>query len=149
MLQNTATIETKYKLFIERAAAAELVWGLKNKQGWANSSSVEDEDIRVIPFWSDKAYAKACARDDWKSYLPAAIPMAEFLESWCIDMAESDTLVGVNWDADMFGNEADGLQVALALLNQLKANNSTISFLNYDGIDDFIAQINDVPGDDE
>jgi len=149
MLENTATIETKYKLFIERSAAAELVWGLKNKQGWANSSSAEDEEIGVVPFWSDKAYAKACARDDWKSYLPVSIPMAEFLESWCIGLAEGDTLVGADWDANMLGKEADGLQVALELLNQLKANNSTISFLNYDSIDDFIAQINDVPGDEE
>ena len=59
MLQDIATIESKYKSFIERVAVSKLVWGLKNKSGWANSTSIDNEEIDVIPFWSDRAYAKA------------------------------------------------------------------------------------------
>src|ERR1700712_4610312 len=110
MLQNTAT-EAKYKLFVEKTAASNLVWGLKNKDGWANSNSADDESIDVIPFWSDKADAKACARNEWKSYLPAMIPLSEFLESGCVGMSENDTLAGINWDANMLGLEIEALQV--------------------------------------
>ena len=141
MLQNTAIGESGYRSFITGAAASKLVWGLKNKQGWANSHAKDDEEIVVIPFWSDKALAKNCARDDWKGYLPVAIPLTEFLESWCIDMAENDALVGVNWDANMNGNESDALTVALDILNQLNADQTAIKFLNYDSVADFIAEI--------
>lgn len=148
MLQDTATIEYKYNLFIERTAASKLVWGLKNKEGWANSTANDDEETDVVPFWSDRAYAKACARDDWKGYLPVSIPLAEFLESWCTGMAEQATLAGVNWDANMFGMEVDALDLALEVLSQLKAMQSAITFLNYKSIDEFINEINSLETDE-
>ncbi|MEZ2336320.1 DUF2750 domain-containing protein [Mucilaginibacter sp. RCC_168] len=141
MLQDQATIESKYKLFIERAAASKLVWGLKSKDGWANSYSNDSEEVDVIPFWSDRAYAKICARDEWKGYVPVEIPLAEFLESWCVGMADEETLAGVNWDANMFGVESEALNVALDILNQLNAINSAISFKNYSSINEFITEI--------
>ena len=141
MLQDIATIESKYRSFVERVAASKLVWGLKSKSGWANSSSTDNEEIDVIPFWSDRAYAKVCARDDWKNYSAHEIPLAEFLEVWCTGMAEDETLVGVNWDANMFGKESDALIVALDVLNRLKEIDSVISFRNYNGIEEFIKEI--------
>lgn len=145
MLQDTATIESKYKLFIERAATSKSVWGLKSKTGWANANSNDDEEVSVIPFWSDRAYAKACARDEWNRYLPVEILLAEFLESWCVEMAENNVLAGINWDANMFGKESPALEVALDILNRLNANNIAIAFKNYSSVDDFIANINELP----
>lgn len=141
MLQDITTIENKYKSFVERVAASKLVWGLKNKEGWANSHSNDNEEISIIPFWSDRAYAKACARDDWKNYSATEIPLAEFLESWCAGMAENETLVGTNWDANMFGKESNALAVAFDILNRLKENNSTITFREYSTIDEFKTDI--------
>jgi hypothetical protein len=143
MLQETLTIDAKYKLFIEKVAGSKLVWGLKNKEGWANSYANENEEIDVIPFWSDRAYAKACARDEWKGYSPAEIPLAEFLESWCIEMAEAETLAGINWDANMFGKEIDALELAYDILMQLKEIKSAIKFKNYSGLDEFMDSINE------
>jgi hypothetical protein len=120
-----------------------LVWGLKSKEGWANSESNDNEEIDVIPFWSDRAYAKACARDDWKNYSANEIPLAEFLENWCLGMAENETLVGTNWDANMFGKENDALVVALDILNHLKNIDSSITFRNYSNIDEFITEISE------
>lgn len=142
MLQDIATIETKYRLFIERTAATKLVWGLMSKQGWANSHSNHDEDVMVVPFWSDRAYAKACARDEWKQFTPESIHLADFLENWCPGMAEEGNLVGANWDANLFGKESGALDVALDILNKIKEMNSTIALRNYSNIDELIADIN-------
>ena len=120
-----------------------MVWGLKSKDGWANSYSNDSEEIDVIPFWSDRAYAKICARDDWKGYVPVEIPLAEFLESWCVGMADEETLVGVNWDANMFGVESEALNVALDILNRLNVINSAITFRNYSSINEFITEISE------
>jgi hypothetical protein len=141
MLQDIATIEAKYKLFVEKVASSKLVWGLQNKKGWANSHSNNDEDIAVIPFWSDRAYAKACAKDDWRDYSATEIHLSEFLESWCVGMNNDGALVGVNWDANMFGKEVDALNLALDILNQLKSINSAIKFVDYGSLDTFIADI--------
>ncbi|HZX59608.1 MAG TPA: DUF2750 domain-containing protein, partial [Mucilaginibacter sp.] len=112
-----------------------------DKAGWANADSIDNEEIVVIPFWSDRAYAKACARDDWKSYSATEIPLAEFLESWCVGMAENGTLIGANWDANMFGKESNALIVAADILNRLNEINSTIAFRDYNSIDEFIIEI--------
>jgi hypothetical protein len=143
MLQDIATTESQYKLFIEKAAASKLVWALKSKTGWANSHSNDSEEVDVIPFWSDRAYAKICARDDWKGYLPVEIPLAEFLESWCIEMADNEVLAGINWDANMFGKESTALNLAIDILEQLNSINSAISFKNYSSINQFITEISE------
>jgi hypothetical protein len=141
MLQDTATIETKYRFFIERTAGCKLVWALKDKKGWANSYANDDDETDVIPFWSDRAYAKACARDEWADYTPVSIPLPEFLENWCIGMVNDNVLAGINWDVNMFGKEISSLNVALDILEQLKKIGSTIKFTNYDSIEEFIADI--------
>ena len=144
MLQDTAAIEAKYKLFVEKVAATKLVWGLMSKAGWANSHSGESEDVALVPFWSDRASAKICAKDDWRTYSPTEIPLVDFLENWCIGMAENETLAGINWDANMFGIEGDTLNIALDILNQLSSINSAIAFKNYSSIAEFITVINEL-----
>ncbi len=141
MLQDTENIELKYKLFIEKVTATKLVWGLSNKKGWANADSSESEEISVIPFWSERAYAKACAKDDWRDYTATEMPLAEFLEAWCTGMASEGILAGVNWDADMFGKEVNALNLALDILNRLKEMSSAIKFKDFAGIEEFIADI--------
>lgn len=143
MANDSTTTERDYQLFIERVAASKLVWGLKSKNGWANSHSADSEDTDVVPFWSERAYAKACARDDWKDFTPTEVPLGQFLENWCVGMAEDDTLIGINWDPKMLGEEEDALGIALDVLNQLKVINSAIKFVNYTSIDDFISQISE------
>jgi hypothetical protein len=144
MEENKEMIEDKYKLFVEKTAASKLVWGLHDKKGWANTHAHDDEEIALIPFWSDRAFAKACAKDDWRGYAPASIPLTDFLENWCIEMADNDILVGIDWDANMIGGEINTLTVALDILNRLAAMQSAITFVNYGSIAEFITEINDL-----
>jgi hypothetical protein len=136
-------IETKYKQFIEKVAAAKLVWGLKSKTGWANAESAQNAELAVVPFWSERGLAKISARDDWKSFVPTEIPLGDFLENWCTGMAENETFAGINWDAHMHGIESDALGVALDVLNRLNEINSAITFANYSSINEFINEISE------
>jgi len=138
MLQDTAA---EYKKFIESVAASKLVWGLKNKQGFANTNSSDDDGVSVIPFWSERAYAKSCASGEWKGYVPTEIPLPEFLESWCMEMAEEEIVAGVNWDANLYGTESEALNLALDILNRLAVINSAITFSNYKSINEYITEI--------
>ena len=136
-------LETKYKNFIEKVAANKLVWGLKSKTGWANADASDNEEIAVIPFWSERGLAKICARNDWKTYVPTEIPLAAFLEDWCMGMAENETLAGIEWDAKMFGTEADAQVVALDVLNRLATISSAITFTSYNSVHEFINNISE------
>ncbi|TSD67708.1 DUF2750 domain-containing protein [Inquilinus sp. KBS0705] len=135
--------DLKYRQFIEKVAASKLVWGLKSKTGWANTESAEDEEVALIPFWSDRTLAKLSAREDWKNYTPTEVPLAIFLEDWCMEMAENETLAGINLNPRMDGIEVDAISLALDILNQLKAINSAITFENYSSINEFITEISE------
>jgi hypothetical protein len=136
-------LEAKYIAFVEKVAASKQVWGLKSKTGWANADATGDDEVAVIPFWSERGLAKLGARDDWKTYTPTEIPLAIFLEDLCIDMAENNVLAGIEWDTKMFGTEADALVVTLDILNRLAAINSAITFANYSSINEFITEISE------
>jgi hypothetical protein len=140
VLQDQATTEYKYELFQQRVVDTEQVWGLANDEGWATSSS-NDNNVTVIPFWSDKAYALACAKQDWSTYRPTSIPLNEFLESWCIGMISDGTLVGVNWDSNMFGKEVEPLDLALDILKELTTKGKSISFQEFEDLDEYMTEI--------
>ena len=140
MSPNTTT-ESKYKTFIEKIVASILVWGLQNKNGWANSYSNDSEDVDVIPFWEDRFYAKSCAVDGWKGYAAVSIPLSDFLENWCVGMIEENILAGINWDAKMIGNEVAALKLAIDILDRLKAIDSAIEFMEYNSIEELTAKI--------
>jgi hypothetical protein len=64
-----------------------------------------------MPFWSDRAYAQQCAREDWSEYEPAAIPIDQFMERWLPGMAADSTLVGTNWNVQFTGYETTPQQL--------------------------------------
>jgi hypothetical protein len=64
-----------------------------------------------MPFWSDRAYARQCAKEDWCDYDPTPIPLGLFLERWLPGMAADGCLVGTNWNAQLCGHEIEPLEL--------------------------------------
>jgi len=58
-----------------------------------------------MPFWSDRAYAKQCAKNGWSKCVPTEIPLDVFLEKWMPGMDADGLLVGTNWNARLCGFE--------------------------------------------
>ncbi|WP_242918440.1 DUF2750 domain-containing protein [Pontibacter liquoris] len=141
MTQDAATIEKRYQDFIRQVVDTNAVWGLTKDETWATSSSAEYEDTEVILFWSDEAGAKACAEDDWADYVPESITLVEFLENWCVGMYGDALLMGANWDTDLTGKEAEPLEVALDVTKEVRAQNKTLTFTQYDNQEDFEEQV--------
>ncbi len=143
MENKTPDVETNYLNFISEIVASEKVWGLTKDDTWATSSSYEFEDVEVILFWSKSDAAAACAEDDWEVYKPESITLVEFLENWCVGMYGDNLLLGANWTAELIGREAEPLEVALDVVNQLKEQGKTIEFTQYDSQEEFEAQVNE------
>src|SRR5215204_2417441 len=86
MLQDTSIIENKHKKFVERIVEFEIVWALQSDEGFAASESNDFDDAEVIPFWSDKAYAKAVAKAGWQHYIPEPMSLSDFIENNLVGM---------------------------------------------------------------
>jgi hypothetical protein len=56
-----------------------------------------------MPFWSDRAYAQQCARNEWADYQATAIPLDMSLDEWLPGLAADGLLAGTNWNAHLIG----------------------------------------------
>ena len=97
--------------FIVEAMELGCVWGLEGADGWALSASEAHDDVDVMPFWSQESFAQAHCQDDWEGYKPVAIELVEFLEDWLPGMHEDVLLVGINWNAELEGEELEPLDL--------------------------------------
>jgi hypothetical protein len=88
------------------------VWGLQDQQGnWSLVSSTDNDDIDVMPFWSDSRFAQALCTGQWAIYKPVAIDLEEFLDDWLPGMHSDVLMVGVNWNEELEGQEMEPLDL--------------------------------------
>jgi|TARA_B110000238_G_C15920146_1_gene350095 hypothetical protein len=88
------------------------VWGLQDAEGnWSLVSSIDNDSIDVIPFWSAEGLAQALCNGDWKVYKPVAIELEEFLDDWLPGMHADVLMVGINWNTDLEGQEMEPLDL--------------------------------------
>jgi len=142
MIQDEQTIKFRYEKFIQTICLNETVFALEGEDGFATSYSNELEDEEGNPFdllcfWSDKAGANACIHSEWSGYQISAIPLAEFLENWCIGMSNDGLLVGTNFDRNLFGYEVDPLELLLEILNELEETNKQIQLTHFESLEAF------------
>ncbi|HWL22185.1 DUF2750 domain-containing protein [Priestia aryabhattai] len=115
-LDLTVNSKRRYANFVKRVSESKVVWGLKSEDGWCVCESNEYEETAVMLFWSDEAYVKQCAVEEWSHYKPTSIALEEFMNNWIYGMHNDDLLVGVNWNAKLIGLEVEPYD----LLNELE-----------------------------
>ncbi len=114
-------LEANYERFIAEVVETGIVWGLENEDGWALCPSVDNEEIDVMPFWSERAFAEALCCDEWEGYKPQALDLEEFLDDWLPGLHEDVVLVGINWTDEMEGIEVQPLDLAEEIEDELES----------------------------
>ena len=117
VLQDAEASIENHQRFVRRVVQGDTVWGLKSDAGWAVCDSAEYDEMEVMPFWSDRAYAQRAAQDEWADYVPTPIPLDTFIDRWLKGMHRDGVLVGPNWDAHNCGRELDALDLASELVD--------------------------------
>jgi len=110
----------KLENFVANVAETEIVWVLEKEEGYATATSLEYDDddgnpAEVLCFWSEKEMALVCSKDDWEGYIPVQIPLADFIENWCIGMDNDLILAGIDFDRELIGEEIDPLELILEI----------------------------------
>ncbi len=104
-------LEENYDRFFVEAMEQGCIWGLEGPEGWALCPSEKYKDSDVMPFWSQPEFAQIHCVDEWSVYKPVPVSLEEFIDEWLPGMHEDVVLVGVNWDADMEGEEIEPLDL--------------------------------------
>lgn len=149
MLQDHITVQNRYKDFIKKISKTEVVYALKDDKGYATSYSNEaeyedGEEVQIICFWSDAARANSCIENEWNQYEPSPVPLNEFVENWCLGMNSDGLLVGTNFDSNLFGYEAEPLELILDIIEELKASEKSLELRKFKDMEDLEKQIREV-----
>ncbi len=149
MLHDSITLKNRHLKFIKTVSESEIVYGLKSKNGFATSSSTQYEDdngnpIGMMCFWAEKVRAKSCAKDEWKKYKVTEILLSDFIENWCIGMANDELLIGTQFDQNLFGFEAEPLELIIELTTELKSLGKNLNFRKFNGIEDLEKQVKEI-----
>ena len=101
-------LQENFDRFIVECLETGCIWGLRGKNDdLALVASTGNENIDVIPFWSAQKLAQDACEGQWDLYKPTPIELEEFLDDWLPGMHNDLLLVGVNWSADLQGEEME------------------------------------------
>lgn len=103
--------DENYDRFLEESVATGCVWGLESDAGWAICPANANEELDVMPLWSQPEYAEAHVLDEWSHYRVVPISLEELLDDWLPGLHEDLALVGPNWNAQMEGEEMEPLDL--------------------------------------
>jgi len=98
MTDHQSTINT----FMGDVKTSQVLWALQepNSGDYVVLDSVNFENTDVMPLWSTSVLAKKHCVDEWESYQPAEISIAEWMEFWIEDLNEDGIIIGLNWPED-------------------------------------------------
>lgn len=146
---NNNAFNFNYKNFITTIIQNEQVYALKNKDGYATSFSndmvdEEEEAIEVFCFWSNEAGATALINDEWADFQVDVIALDAFVENWCVGMNNEGLLLGIDFDTNLEGFEADPLVLILDILEAAQAAGKTLHFTKFKDMDDLATQVRNI-----
>lgn len=149
MIQDHITVENRHNDFIKKVSETEMIYALKDENGYAvsysNELEYEDGDpVQIICFWSDQARAKSCIADEWSHYEVSSVPLNDFVENWCLGMNNDGLVVGTNFDSNLFGFEAEPLELVLDIIEELKKTGKNITLRKFKSIEEMETQIKKV-----
>lgn len=107
----TDDFDRNYARFIEDALTMGCVWSLQSPEGWALCPANSNDEIDVMPLWSQPEFAEHHTVDEWQDYEVVAIALDELLDDWLPGLHEDVILVGPNWNAELLGDEVEPLDL--------------------------------------
>ena len=109
MIRDTATCRENHERFIRRIIESETVWYLSDNEShtaycYSNDDDF-DEDVSVLMFCSDEAYANRARKSEFTEYSVKFMSLFDFLYRWLPGMTGDGVLAGTNWTGDLVGLE--------------------------------------------
>ena len=77
------------------------------------------DDVDVLLFFSDPAYARRAQRSAFPEYEPKGLDLFDVLYRWLPGMTRDGVFAGPNWTGDLVGLEVEAFELREELESQL------------------------------
>jgi len=94
------------------------------------------EAIPVICFWSDEELAYKVGNKNWKEYKIYSLCIASFIEDYLVNIYNESLIVGLDYNEEFEGVEADPLDVITLLAQSLKNHTIDLEFEYFKNLND-------------
>lgn len=115
--------DKEYTRFVQALLESQTVFTLSDDEGIAECPSNEftdgtdDEPVPVYCLWSSEQAALACRSEEWSHYELDAVPLSVLMGEWLLAMDEDEVLVGIDFDAELYGMEVEPVELLGDLLD--------------------------------
>ncbi|QZT38385.1 DUF2750 domain-containing protein [Halosquirtibacter xylanolyticus] len=145
-MENNKEVLLKLQNFLNEVSRTGEVWTLENEVGFATTQSTiyadnEGKPVNKLCFWESKERALEVSTVEWKTYQPTSFPLGEFLEQWCVGIANQGYHIELNMGKDFVGYEAHPLELAMIIIEKLNEENASVPLQNYMSLQDFHDQL--------
>jgi hypothetical protein len=118
-LLDRATCDENNDRFVRRIIESETVWYLSHPNGAAESVSQKEDELPVLLFWSDQAYAVRAKQESFPEHEEESMDLFDFLFRWLPGMSGDGVLAGTNWTQDLIGVEKDPFELREEIEGQM------------------------------
>lgn len=110
----TSDIQANLELFVFDTKSNQLVWGLRNEEGWLSIDSINFENSETMLFWSSREDAQAYKQKEhnYGDFEVLELPLDIFIEDWLQVLAEDEVFVGTNFIMERNGKEVEAYELA-------------------------------------
>ncbi len=128
-----------YNAFVLKILEQETVYSLSlhGETAECPSEVYDDEHGEPLPvfcIWQSAAAARACRSAEWADFQVEAVSLNDFLHDWLIGFDQSEALVGVDFDSDLFGMEIEPVELLGDILDAAAQNRCTHIIEQYDDL---------------
>ena len=129
-----------YSTFIRNIVKDKVIFHLKKNKEQAvcasNTFFIEEtnEALPVFPFWSDRAMAESCKKEEWATYQVTEISLSDFMEFWCLGMFEDGVVAGIDFDENLYGEEDVPTELLKKIIEEVEKMDVKITFKNFKSI---------------
>lgn len=131
-------IDPVYTEFVRTTVLTQTVYTLQDHEDFfaeCPSENYQDnfgESTPVYCFWHLADMARACQKEEWQKYRLIAISLSDFMGEILLDMDDAEQLVGVSFDAELFGSEVEPIELLGDLLDEIQRQNVIHEFPDFD-----------------
>ncbi|RVU90025.1 DUF2750 domain-containing protein [Flavobacterium columnare] len=148
-MKNDIQIIQRHQEFIKTICETEKVYTLVNSEIYSLSyaNNYQDEEgnpIAILCVWSQKKYAQICQNEEWANYKVEEIDLVDFIENWCIGLDSDAMMAGIEFDKNLYGYEADPLELILEIVDYLKIIKKDLKLSYYRNLNDLAQKIKEV-----